>query len=92
LAQTSLSQYYKAVETASEALYRHVNDMAAFSLYILCERSRNRTDDELGLIFAELCGLREDTAMIAYGNRLFRIFYDACVEQVKAIPYMTVEQ
>jgi hypothetical protein len=91
LAQTSLNRFYKDIETASEDLYRHVNDMAAFSLYILCERSKNRTDNEIGLIFAELCGLREDAAMIEYGNRLFRTFYNACAEQIKTISYKAAE-
>jgi hypothetical protein len=90
LAQTCLNQYYKAVEDASEDLYRHVNDMAAFSLYILCERSRNRTDDEIGLIFAELSGMRDNVAMIEYGNSLFRAFYSACREQIKAVPFARI--
>jgi hypothetical protein len=90
LAQTSLSEYFKEIEAVSPELYRHVNDMAAFSLYIRCERSRTRTDDEIGRIFAELAGCRDDHAMAAYGNGLFRGFYDACEKQIEAVPYVEI--
>lgn len=91
LAQTSLNVYYSEIEGASPALHTHVSDMAAFSLYILCERSKNRTDDEIGRIFAELCGLDNQAELREYGNQLFRKFYDACAEKIKQVPYTPVE-
>lgn len=91
LAQTSLNVFYSEIETASPEVFRHVNDMAAFSLYILCERSRNRSDDEIGRIFAELCGMKDDPETFRYGNELFHKLYEACAEKIRGTPYAPVD-
>lgn len=87
LAQTSLNVFYKDIEAASPELYRYVSDMAAFSLYILCERSRNRSDEEIGMIFAGLAGSDSDTALVRYGNELYDKLYAYCIGEIRGTPY-----
>lgn len=87
LAQTSLNVFYSEVENVSADLYRHVSDMAAFSLYILFERSRDRAEDEIGRIFAELCGAEGDRQLIDYGNRLYDQLYRYCVDEIRKTQY-----
>ncbi|MFV0400930.1 MAG: hypothetical protein ACK5LX_09985 [Oscillospiraceae bacterium] len=79
LAQTALSRFYAGMEEKSSILYGHVSDTAAFSLYILLERSGGR-EEEAGEIFARLCGAEDDAAVIARGNKLYGDFCRQCQE------------
>lgn len=91
LAQTSLNVFYSEIEQASDELHRHVSDMAAFSLYILCERSAKRTDEEIGAIFAGLCGEEGVPETVAYGRYLYCKLYDICLEKIREIPYVNIK-
>lgn len=91
LAQTSLNVFYSEVEEKSPDVYKHISDMAAFSLYILCERSKCRSDEEIGQVFAQLCGGESDSTLMDYGNRLYRKLYDSCMEIIGHTPYSDVE-
>lgn len=87
VAQTTLNKFYKDVEEASPELYRHISDMAAFSLYILHERSKARADQEIGFVFADLCGYEANRALADYGNTLFQRLYAFCLQEMQQTPY-----
>lgn len=88
LAQTSMGVFYHAVEEYSQLLYQHVSDTAAFSLYILSERSGDSAD-EIGRIFARLIGQEDNPKAIASGNRLYRECYDHYVKEINDIAYVS---
>lgn len=90
LAQTSLQVFYQEIEQNAPELYKHISDPAAFSLYILCDRSSKRNDSEIGNIYAQLCNREGDPETIGEGNHLFRWFYDACAETMKYAAYSEV--
>lgn len=87
LAQTSLNVFYSEVEADSPELHSHVSDMAAFSLYTLCERTPNRTDDEIGSIYAGLCDFGGDPEKISDGNAFYNKAYAFCKEKINATQY-----
>jgi hypothetical protein len=78
VAQTVLNVFYDELESSSPAIYHHVSDMAAFSLYILCERSERRSDDEIGNVYATLCGEADNAQRSEEGNRLYRLYSAYC--------------
>ncbi len=78
LAQTALNVFYDDLEDETPVLADHVRDMAAYSLYILCERSETCVDDEIGRIYARLCGEENSLERIEEGNRCYREFYHLC--------------
>lgn len=88
VAQTCLNVFYTELEDASKELYSHVSDMAAFSLYVLCERTPSRTDDQIGAIYAELCDFRGRSDVIEYGNHFYKQFYDYCWDKLIAVEYI----
>lgn len=89
LAQTSLNIFHSTVEASSAEMTAHINDTAAFSMYILYERSSSRAD-EVGRIFAGLAGRETDTALAAYGNRLYDEIYLFCVQEIRRTKYIDV--
>jgi hypothetical protein len=90
LAQTSLRVFYDEVERASTVMYAHISDPAAFSLYTLWERSRNRDEDEIGRIYAKLCGLEGNCKTIQDGNALHRWFIAVCTQYIENTAYVEV--
>lgn len=90
LAQASLSIFHSEVEAGSPEMMRHINDTAAFSLYILYERSASRAD-EVGRVFAGLVGEETDAALSAYGNRLYDKIYHYCVDEIIRTKYVDVQ-
>lgn len=90
LAQTTLNVFYNELENASPDLYQHVCDMAAFSLYILCERSETRTDEEIGKVYAGLCGEQDNPERIEEGNRLYNLYYGHCRTLREGIQFTAV--
>ena len=85
VAQTALGRFYAEVENRSNVLYRHVSDTAAFSLYMLNERSGGG-DCEIGKIFAKLIGHENDPEGIRQGSQVYTAFYDSCksiIDQVQ---------
>jgi len=85
VAQTALSRFYAEVESRSNVLHRHVSDTAAFSLYILNERSGGG-DFEIGKIYAKLIGRENDNESAKQGGEVYDNFYAACkniIDQVK---------
>lgn len=83
VAQSCLNMFYKSIEAASEELTKHVSDMAAYSLYMLCERSRNRSDAEIGGIYAELCDFNGNDDIIDEGNAFFERMYKNCADKLR---------
>ena len=77
VAQTALGRFYSEVENRSNVLHRHVSDTAAFSLYILNERSGG-DDREIGKIFAKLIGHENDPDGIKQGSEVYSAFYNSC--------------
>jgi hypothetical protein len=61
--------------------------MAAYSLYMLCERSRNRSDSEIGTIYAELCDFEGDEDVIREGNAFYRREYENCAEVLRGADF-----
>lgn len=90
LAQTSLNVFYSNIEEASPELHKHVTDMAAFSLYILCERSPNRSEDELGQVFADLLDMEDNAQMVQLGNGFYKRMYQSCMQVIKDTPYSVI--
>ncbi len=74
LAQTSLRVYHQSVLAISEQTYDATVDSAGFTLYRLAQR---RGEDP-GPLFAELCGLPGDQALIECGSRLYRRYQAHC--------------
>jgi hypothetical protein len=90
LAQTSLQRFYHEVQNASEELYKHISDPAAFSLYILWERSHSHDTGELGRIYARLCGREGDGAVEIAGSELYRQFRAFCEEKIDRAGYAEI--
>lgn len=86
LAQTTLNVFYSEIEAASPELHAHVSDMAAFSLYILCER-KNREDCYIGKIYAGLCDFGDRQDIIDQGNRFYCDAYNFCTEMMRRTDY-----
>lgn len=74
VAQTALARFYSEIEERSNVLHRHVSDTAAFSLYILNERSRNDIT-EIGKIYAKFVGKENNIDKINDGNQIYSRFY-----------------
>lgn len=87
LAQTSLNVFYSEIESSSKKLHQHVSDMAAFSLYILCERSPSRDESEIGSIYADLCDYEGDQRVIVEGNAFYRRMLGYCRDKIREIGY-----
>jgi hypothetical protein len=90
LAQTALNVFYDSIDEKTPELVKHVRDMAAFSLYILCERSDSSTYDEIGRIYANVCGSEGDESLIWEGNRLYQEFYQRCAKMHDQAGYSAV--
>ena len=88
VAQTCLNVFYTAIESASKELHKHVSDMAAFSLYVLCERTPNRNDDQIGVTYARLCDFEGASDVIEDGNEFYKRVYDYCWDKLIDIEYL----
>lgn|GEM_PF-787271 len=78
LAQTAINVFYSALEQTEPNLHQHACDMAAYSLYILCERSHKGSDGEIGQVYAGLCGFGDDPARVQEGQYLYTEYYASC--------------
>jgi len=92
LAQTSLHVFYDEVAAGSTSMSKHVSDLAAFSLYTLWERSRDKDESELGRIYAKLCEKGGSRKVIKDGNALSKRFYKLCLEMMEDMDYIPVEK
>lgn len=90
LAQTALNVFYDDLESKDPALAAHVRDMAAFSLYILCDRSENCLEDEIGNIYARLCGGEGQPELVEEGDSCFRRYYELCAHLHQQTQYVTL--
>lgn len=88
VAQACLNVFYSEIEAASAELSKHVSDMAAFSLYVLCERSHHRSDDEIGLIYAELCDFDGNQDKINDGNAFYKRVYEFCRNKLESVGFI----
>lgn len=71
IAQTILNVFYANIEESSPKINMHISDMAAFSLYMLCERTGECDPKQIGAVYAKLCGAEEDENTIKEGAILF---------------------
>jgi len=90
LAQTTLNVFYSELEEKAPQLDKYIRDMGSYSLYVLCERSHNSTDDEIGGIFARLCSDKDNASLVAEGNRHYREYYAACQKLHEQAGYVRV--
>jgi len=90
LAQTALNVFYSELDEKAPHLDRYIRDMASYSLYVLCERSHNSHDDEIGKIYARLCADKDNTQLMDEGNRYYRKYYAACKELHEQTRYAKV--
>ena len=90
LAQTTLNVFYSELEEKVPQLDKYIRDMGSYSLYVLCERSHSRTDDEIGKIFARLCADKDNSLLIDEGNRHYQEYYAACKELHRQTRYVQV--
>lgn len=79
IAETALSTFYSKLEERSSILYQHVSDTPSFSFYVLNERANNKID-EIGKIYAKLCGEEGNADREREGNVIFVTFYKFCKE------------
>lgn len=77
LAETAISVFYKHADDLSSILYKHVSDTAAFSMYILAQRN-GIDEEEIGRIYAKLCGKEDDRQKIDQGIEIYKRFYKKC--------------
>jgi len=87
VAQTALSRFYTEVEEKSNVLHRHVSDTAAFSLYILGERTGNGSDSDVGKIYAKFIGRENDAESIRQGGEVYRTFFRTCKGLIDEVPF-----
>lgn len=78
LAQTTLNVFYDELETNASELASHIRDMAAFSLYMLCDRSDGNTPEAIGRVYAQLCGEEDNPRLALEGSNLYHQYYQAC--------------
>lgn len=90
IAQTSLNVFYNEVETTDPELYKHISDMAAFSLYILGRREGGSGEAGIGKIYARLCGFDGDQAKINEGEHIYKRFYSFCSGEMDRAGYTDV--
>jgi hypothetical protein len=90
LAQTTLNVFYDEIEASSLELHRHINDTAAFSLYILSDRSGEGDSAEIGEIYAGLCGFEKDQDKMKAGSQVFESFYRVCADMMQNARYQPV--
>jgi hypothetical protein len=55
---------------------------------MLCERSRNRSDSEIGGIYAELCDFEGDEEKINEGNAFYKREYESCAEKLSGAGFI----
>jgi hypothetical protein len=87
VAQTALSRFYAEVEEKSNVLHRHVSDTAAFSLYILSERSGHDDDGAIGKIYARFIGRENDSESVRQGGEVYRSFYSLCKSLIDEVRF-----
>lgn len=88
LAHTALGVFYNEVETRVPELDKCIKDMASYSLYVLCERGSSCTDQEIGKIYARLCGDRDNPALIDEGEAAFMSYHKSCAELHERARYL----
>lgn len=87
IGQKALNVFYEKIEKADFEISKHIADMAAFSLYMLCERSNTRDSAEIGRIYADLCDFEHDLDKIRQGNEFYAKAYDYCVELINHVKF-----
>ena len=90
LSQTTINVFYNEIEQKAPQLEKYIKDMASYSLYILCERSDTCSEDEIGKIYARLCGDKDNQSLIDEGNHYYRDYRRACEELHSQIGYVRV--
>ena len=90
LARTALNVFYNTIETSSDEIYGYVNDTAAFSLYILCERSEFEIAEKIGSTYASLLGRASEPEAIDRGISLYKAFCEICEARQKEVVYAEV--
>jgi len=90
LSQTTINVFYNEIEQAAPQLEKYIKDMASYSLYILCERSESCEEDEIGRIYARLCGDKDNQSLIDEGNHYYHTYRRACEELHREIGYAQV--
>jgi len=90
LTYTTLNVFYGEIEEKAPDLEKNTRDMASYSLYVLCERSESSTDDEIGKIYARLCGDKDNETLIDEGDYYFRAYYDTCAQLHRQTNYAQV--
>ena len=86
VAQTALRRFYSEIEGCSNVLHRHVSDTAAFSLYILNDRSGGGSY-EIGEIYAKLIGHEDDPDSISQGSDVYTAFYNSCKNIIDGVQF-----
>jgi len=90
LTYTALNVFYSELEEKAPQLEKSTRDMASYSLYVLCERRESCTDDKIGIIYAQLCGDKDNKVLIDEGDRYFHAYYDICVQLHRQTNYAQV--
>lgn len=88
VAHTALSSVYERLEDADPGLFSAINDNPAFSLYLYLHRSGEENTQNVGLLFAELCGKAGDTDCAAIGEGAYARFLSACAQKMLSAGYV----
>ena len=76
LAHSILSEFHRWVKHHSQHDYELIQDSAAFTKYLLSERSGK---EALGSVFAELCNEKDNEKLQRKGILLFYHYYSDCI-------------
>lgn len=76
LSQSILSEFYRSVKEHSQSDYDLIQDSVAFTKFLLSERNSR---ESLGVVFAELCGEKDDPKLQSKGMLLFYRYYSDCL-------------
>uniref|UniRef100_UPI003FF09789 hypothetical protein n=1 Tax=Candidatus Fimivicinus sp. TaxID=3056640 RepID=UPI003FF09789 len=72
LATTAVNALYDKLIEDDPGFYDTISNGAAFSFYYLALRHSGKTDENIGMTFAMLCGEEHDAALIQLGERVYQ--------------------
>lgn len=72
LATTAVNALYDRLIEDAPDFYDAISNGAAFSFYYLALRHSGKTDENIGIAFAMLCGAEDDASLAGLGERVYQ--------------------
>lgn len=82
VAQSALSAFNETVQEKLPQEAERISDTGVLSLYILAARMAPDDYYELGRVFAECCGHKDDEIYIGYGSELAAYYANYCTQVI----------